>query len=236
MLRTRHTLAYVSESARWDLLPAVIEGLPAPLRDRSVEERVREVLMEERIPGIVCRPTRPIPEGGGQIGFAFPFRIGALRVRSSVAVHRSQIEAFVTPWEVMASAAALKGSGHPAVEALRRLAEETGAEIGLLGSVALQTMTGLDYIRPDSDLDIIVRADGLDRLTALGEAMAALARRTGIRIDTEVELDARLGVKLEELLSETDSVLGKTIASVELISRRDLRDLIARRRSDATCG
>ncbi|MFD2173518.1 malonate decarboxylase holo-[acyl-carrier-protein] synthase [Rhodobacter lacus] len=219
MLHNRHTLVYLNDVARTALLPAVIAALPEPMRNCQIEARVRETVLRERIPGIVCRPTGPCPDGGGQIGFSFPFRVGEARVRAAVGVARDQITATLTPWEVMVLAETLGDVLHPAIGELHRIGVATGVEIGLIGSVALRAVTGLAYTRPDSDIDLVVRAARPDQLAALAAAVHDLTLCTGTAFDIEVELAGGIGVKLSELLSGSDTVLGKTITGVELVSR-----------------
>ena len=101
MLNRRHTLAELTETAREALVPALLDGLPHTMRDESTELAVREIFLRDRIPGIVCRPTRPCGAGQGQLGFSFPLRIEEQRVRSSLIVDADQVSAFVTPYEVM---------------------------------------------------------------------------------------------------------------------------------------
>ncbi|SOC19116.1 malonate decarboxylase holo-[acyl-carrier-protein] synthase [Rhodobacter maris] len=227
MLCNRHTLIYLGDAARAALLPAVIAGLPEPMRNARIEGQVTDTLLGERIPGIACRPTGPCPQGGGQIGFSFPFRVGAARVRSAVGVSPAQITATLTPWEVMVLAETLGDTLHPAIEELRRISVATGVEIGLIGSVALQAVTGLGYTRPDSDIDLVVRATCLEHLHALAAAVHDLTLCTGTALDIEVALAGGIGAKLNELLSGSDAVLGKTIAGVELIPRARINAILA---------
>lgn len=226
MLQERHTLIYLSDAARAELMPAVIEALPEPMRNCKIEARVREVVMHERIPGIACRPTGPCPAGGGQIGFSFPFRVGEARVRAAVGVLPEQVTATLTPWEVMVLAGTLGAKIHPAMEELHRIAVATGVEIGLIGSMALRAVTGLAYTRPDSDIDLVVRAAHRDQLGALQAAMRDLTRCTGSAIDIEVALKGGVGVKLSELLSDAETVLGKTISGVELLPRARIEETL----------
>lgn len=225
MFRIRHSLAHVSPASRPGILAAVLDALPEQMRDPGTRKLVRDAMSKAHIPGIVCRPTGPCPDGGGQLGFSFPFRHGAERVRAAVPVRRGQVSAFFTPWEVMDRALILGSNLHPALPEIARAGALVGVEIGLIGSAALQTVTGLPYLRPDSDLDLVVRAESLRALEQLAAMLARLAKRRSLAIDVEIALPGGLGVKLTELLSGARTVLGKTITGVELIERPRLISL-----------
>ncbi|PTV95779.1 phosphoribosyl-dephospho-CoA transferase [Rhodobacter aestuarii] len=227
MLSTRHTLVYVDDAARKVLLPALLDSLPAPMRYPALEAQVGGIFLKDRIPGIACRPTGPVPKGGGQLGFSFPIRLEEQRVRAAVAVSVDQVTAGVTPWEVMGLAEMLGDTAHPVIPALSAICDETGCKIGLIGSLAMQVVTGLRYLRPGSDVDIVVRGKALDSLMDFHAELGALSARTGLKIDAEVELSGSIGVKLSELVSSADQVLGKTISGVELISRNRLSEIMS---------
>ncbi|PYF09144.1 phosphoribosyl-dephospho-CoA transferase [Rhodobacter viridis] len=227
MFRNRHSLAHVSPASRPGILAAVLDALPEQMRDGATRKLVRDAMSKAHIPGIVCRPTGPCPDGGGQLGFAFPFRHGAERVRAAVPVRRGQVTAFFTPYEVMERALILGASLHPALPEIARIGAVTGVEIGLIGSAALQTVTGLPYLRPGSDIDLVVRADSLPPLAAAARALERLSYRQAIAIDAEADLAGGIGVKLTELVSGAATVLGKTITGVELIERERLNTVFA---------
>ncbi|MFV0332996.1 MAG: malonate decarboxylase holo-[acyl-carrier-protein] synthase [Tropicimonas sp.] len=223
MLDTRHILAFPTEGARAELLPAILGGLPDPMRTADIRAKVHAAITRSRIPGIVCRPTQPVPKGGGQIGFSFPFRLGGQRVRSAVAVRAGQIADFVTPWQVMAQAVVTGDAAHPAIGDLDRIGARTGVEIGLIGSVAMQVATGLSYLHGGSDIDIVTRAASAEQLAALWHEIAALG---GARVDAEIALPGGLGVKLAEYMSGAGQLLAKSISDVRLIERSHLEAMV----------
>ncbi|MBB4303748.1 phosphoribosyl-dephospho-CoA transferase [Rhodobium orientis] len=224
MLNRRHVLAYPTAQARKELVPAVVAGLPEPMRGPAIAHRVRQAFLADGIPGIVCRPTQACPDNGGQIGFSFPFRIGEERVRSAVPVRADQIEHYVTPYEVMDRAGASPRVVHPVLIELRKVAAAAGVRLGLIGSAAMQVVTGLDYLRPDSDLDVLVEAGGPQQLQRFWQEACALSTRTGTAIDAEIDMQGRCGVKLSEYMSDAELLLAKTISGVELIGRNQFSD------------
>ena len=58
----------------------------------------------------------------------------------------------------------------------------------MTGSVGFTLASGFDVLRPDSDLDLLVRAPFADDADAL-LAVAALLRGSDARIDVQVDVD-----------------------------------------------
>ena len=216
MLDRRHFLAFLKPGAETELLPSVIDGLPPTMRSVDIVENVRYAILKDRIPGIVCRPTVRCAAGEGQLGFAFPFRVGEERVRAAVRVGQGQIRHFLSPWEVMERARAIDACPHPILPKIYEIARATGVRIGLIGSMALLVVTKLPYLRPGSDVDLVVEAREWRALKDLHARMRRLSERYSLKLDIEAEFDGRYGVKLEELFSSSEIVVVKTIGSVFL--------------------
>ncbi|MDJ0930800.1 phosphoribosyl-dephospho-CoA transferase MdcG domain-containing protein [Breoghania sp.] len=178
------------------LVPALLEGLPYTMHDEAIEKAVLKTFLEDRIPGIVCHPTRPCGEGQGQLGFGFPLRIGEERVRSSLIVDADQVSGFITHYEVMDRAVAVTPPSHPGLEPIAKLGESCGVRLGLIGSAALAAVTGLAYVRPESDLDILVDAEHGGDVKAFYKRVTSFSEERGISIDVEMEVENSLGVKL----------------------------------------
>ncbi len=222
MLNRRHVLAQLSSKVRETLVPALIDGLPHTMRDEATEKAVLKGFLEDRIPGIVCRPTRECGEGQGQLGFSFPFRLGEQRVRSSLIVDAGQVSAYVTPYEVMDRAMKRVPPVHPGLRNLFDCAEQHDVRLGLIGSAALAAVTGLAYVRPQSDIDVIVDTGHGGSLEAFNDAVAALSEELGITVDAELEVNASLGVKMKEYFSSTRKVLVKYIDGIDLVEKENL--------------
>ena len=222
MLNRRHYLAELEPAVREALVPSLLEGLPHTMRDGATEKAVLNGFLEDRIPGIVCRPTRPCGEGQGQLGFAFPVRIDQQRVRSSLIVDADQVSGFLSPYEVMDRAVRQSPPTHPGLVSIAGLGERFGVRLGLLGSAALAAVTGLAYVRPDSDLDILVDAGHGGDIEAFYQAVCSQSGELGLSVDAEMEINSCLGVKLKEYFSEAREILVKTIYDVSLVDREKL--------------
>ena len=219
MLNRRHFLAFLKPDVAADLLPAVLDGLPQPMRDPTTEAAVRRTILVHRIPGIVARPTAPCAEDEGQIGFAFPFRVGRQRVRSAVRIAESRIRGFVSPWEVMELALAYDAPQHPALAAIAEIAHANGVQVGLIGSLAMQAVTALPYAREDSDIDLVVDTPDISALEDFHADLRRFAERNPWKVDCEAEFDSQYGVKLDELFSTSKNIIIKTIDNVFLAER-----------------
>lgn len=218
MLHRRHFLARLQPDALADLVPRIIEALPHTMRRAEVVGLSRELLESGRIPGIVCRPTVARGTDDGQLGFALPIRIGAQRVRSAIGVRRDQIASFASPWEVMEQVAR-KSGGAGGLRMVREIGLGAGVDVGLIGSHALAAMTGLAYVRPGSDVDIVVRSNDPVALLAFHNAMRRNSGETGIVYDIEIEIQDRFGIKMNELFSPSKALVVKTIDGVSLEDR-----------------
>ncbi|MDQ0327031.1 phosphoribosyl-dephospho-CoA transferase [Rhodopseudomonas julia] len=197
------------------------------MRDSVTETAVLHGFLTDRIPGIVCRPTRRCTEGQGQLGFAFPLRVGEERVRSSVLVEPEHIASFLSPYEVMERAALRFPPPHAALRVALSLARRFDIRLGLIGSAALAAMTGLPYVRPQSDLDLLIDADQGGDFQAFHASLATISREIGVKADVELEFNCSVGVKLSEYISGREVLLAKTINDVELIDRIELQSCLA---------
>ncbi|ABC22128.1 hypothetical protein F11_06865 [Rhodospirillum rubrum F11] len=227
MLHRRHTLAHIDPIARARLLPALIEALPAAMRGPDIEARIEHVLISRGIPGIVCRPTAPCGEGEGQVGFAFPFRVGAQRVRAAVPVARSQITRFTSPWAVMDRAVGLERVPHRALTAIHAMGRVLDVPVGLIGSAALEAMSGLPYVEAASDLDLVVEGTDAKALASFWQEIQIISTWHKVKVDVEIDFGHKYGVKMAEYFSDSASVLAKTIHGVEVMNKELLTTNIA---------
>ena len=106
------------------------------------------------------------------------------------------------------------------VRQLYELAYVFDLQIGVLGSAALELITGLPYTDENSDIDLIVKPAGYNRLLQFYRAAQACCNE--IKMDFELDLPNGYGVKLAEIFMETQTVLGKSLEDVSLLNRKDV--------------
>ena len=226
MLNQRHYLAHFDEAEFEMLKPEILSSVLLSEVSYDVRAAMEVILSAGPLPGIVCRPSASVAQGQGQVGFSFPLKVGAQRVRSVATIHESQVSHFSSPWDVTKYALA---SGmveeNPALEALVNSGQELGIPIGLIGSWAMQAMTGLSYTHANSDLDIVILEQSLRKVERLECINSDISSQFHVKIDCEVVLLGKYGVKLQEYTSGSKSLLCKTISGVDLISRSAIASL-----------
>jgi len=183
-------------------------------------------LLWVRAPRAVIGPT-PLPvwvdagwplvvrraEGQGAglvpVGLRGPLR----HQRHAAWVDQGQVRRVLTP-EGLARAAAWKRiprGGFAAFDAVRVLApclDDVGLPWGPSGSAGFALATGLAVLRPDSDLDLLVRADAAPAARQV-EQLKALQGRTPCRLDIQIDT-GHGGFALAEWLAGRRQVLLKT--------------------------
>jgi phosphoribosyl-dephospho-CoA transferase len=105
----------------------------------------------------------------------------------------------------------------PATTALLRLAAAVGIEPLVFGSLAWSALTGLDYLGPASDLDLLWPIDWAQGVSGLLDGLRSIAPSAPMRLDGEILDPEGRGVDWRELASGAPEVQGKTLAGVELI-------------------
>lgn len=218
----RHLLANLTLLDRDDLAARAIAGLLPPFRNQGVADRVAACFAEAALPGIVCRPTTALEPGQIQLGIAFPFRHGGTRVRSAIVVGSRSVARFTDPFAVVLGADALGAPLGPCLRALAAEADARGVRLGVIGSAALEIVTGLPYTGTESDLDLVLGAAPCARLHQFAVGAAEIGAAHGVRIDAEVDLGADGGVKLVEVLSSSRTLLAKTLADVRMVAREEV--------------
>lgn len=220
MTLARHLLADLSRLDRAALADRAVAGLLPPYAGCAA--RVRACLAASPLPGIVARPTLPLAPGEVQLGLAFPFREGETRVKSAIAVAESEIAGFTDPFEVARRADALAGPLGDLLRGLAACAAARGLRFGVIGSAALEIVTGLPYTSARSDLDVIVAGGDAEAFAAFAADAEARARAAGVRVDAEVTLADGGGVKLAELVSPSSSLVVKHVSDVRLAARAEV--------------
>jgi len=222
MRLVRHLLADFTPSARARLPERAVAGLLPPFRAPELEDRVVEVLRRCDLPGIVCRPTLSLAPTQVQLGISFPFREDGVRVRAAIAAEADDIAAFTDPYQVAARAGGLGGAIGDAERALIARGAACGIAVGLIGSAALEAVTGLPYACAVSDIDLLVKGGDVARYGRFAADATEIGRAFGFAVDTEVELADGSGIKLMELLSASRSLLAKDLAEVRMVGRDEV--------------
>jgi phosphoribosyl-dephospho-CoA transferase len=175
-----------------------------------------------KAPGIVRREEGEGLPGAIPVGFSSPFRIDGRRFRLPAFVKADEILKITTPYQVLESDIPDRIECLKALREIKNEALKADVSLGVYGSAALEIYTGLPYTHDDSDLDLVIKAVDQQRLTAFTERAQAIGRRFNCRLDIELDLPSGHGVKMAEVLSGSDLVLGKSVGGVDLLQRSDV--------------
>jgi phosphoribosyl-dephospho-CoA transferase len=167
---------------------------------------------------MVVRRAAPAAAGVVRVGL----RGAARSERCAGHLRIDQVGHVLTPEAIArraASSAAPDASALPCLQALARLAGVLDASPlawGVTGGVGFMLASGLDVLRPDSDLDLLVRAPRATDADAL-RAIARLLKDRAARVDVQVETP--LGAfALAEWSRTGGAVLLKTAAGPCLVA------------------
>lgn len=210
----RHDLVWISGAGREYVLAHRRRCVP-PVSDGDL----RELLCSSPpIPAIVSR-QEPAAAGLLCVGFSFPRVIDGLRLRLASAVPLDCVLKRETPFDLAAGDKTRLPRGAP-LEALMEAGGRYHTRIGCFGSAALQLATGLPYLNHNSDLDVYLRHEGTwEELELFFQSLLAIEKRSGVKIDAEIEYLGQYGVKLRELFGTGTTVMGKGLREVVLLRK-----------------
>jgi phosphoribosyl-dephospho-CoA transferase len=219
----RHTLVDVSDAGR----EYILAELAGNGTDSSIlREKFGSILLPQwagvRIPGIVRREEVSLRSGFVPVGFCEPISSGEGRLRIAAFARMEDVIRVISPYALVSMPIPLRTASTAALAASRPHAKALGLVLGVWGSAALEIYTGLPCTHEGSDLDLLVRAASLKRLSSFLDEITLVEQRFALRIDVEVELSNGYGVQLKELIGQGHTVLGKSINGVELLSREQI--------------
>ncbi len=177
------------------------------------------------IPGIIRR-SAPCDRSGIGIGISFPLFDEGSRLRFDTSVAAEDIRAVQTPCDIINLPFDTSVEPFRALAEIRQALPEWQGRVGVFGASALQIVTQLPYLHDGSDIDLVFDGGSPDTLLKAYHSLREYESSFGIRIDAEVIVARRLGIKLGELFSNQKTVLAKTINSVEILDRSEVMSLL----------
>ena len=102
------------------------------------------------------------------------------------------------------------------VEALLCLADQSGVEPRVFGSLLWQRLTGLPYLSASSDLDLLWPVTDANTATHLAGCLATVEQDSPVRCDGEFPLPDGGGVQWREWKDSPHEVLVKDLTGVRL--------------------
>ena len=147
------------------------------------------------------------------------------KTRLAFHVSGTGVVRFAPPLALAVVARAMPHAWQPPLAALDDATRKMGVCLSVFGSAAWRAITGLDYLRDDSDIDVLFRptnADEIDAVAALFERWEHSAHR---RIDGEILFPGDAAVAWREwaYAERGARVLAKSADRVALIERSALQ-------------
>ncbi len=163
------------------------------------------------------------------VGLALPPAHGKRRIALCVAAH--DIVRRTSPLLLADALAHAPAQWRPALAQLDAAAKDIDIELRVFGSLAWQALSGLTYLTPQSDIDLLWHPQSHMQLQQGIALLESWERDHGLRADGEVLFGAGSAVSWREwatLKSGDDKrVLVKRISSAELVDARKLLEMLA---------
>jgi phosphoribosyl-dephospho-CoA transferase len=163
------------------------------------------------------------------VGLALPPAQGKHRIALVVAAN--DIVRYTPPLRLADAIAHAPAAWQPALAELDAAAIHIDLELRVFGSLAWQALSGLQYLTPQSDIDLLWHPLSNTQLQQGIELLARWEQDRGLRADGEVLFGGSSAVSWREwstLKSSDDQrVLVKRESSAELVDARELLELLA---------
>jgi phosphoribosyl-dephospho-CoA transferase len=201
----RHDLVFMSPVAWRTLLQT---------RDDLAEEPLVAGWVDRCWPLVARRPM-PGEKLGVALGLPLPPFAGKRRL--SVLIQPDDIVSTAPPPPLNAAIGAAPACWRPALDELASLAFRHGIEARVFGSLAWQSLTGLQYLTDSSDLDVLLPLPRDNDPIELTAGLAAIEATAPMRLDGELVRDDGAGVNWRELHDGAREILIKTASGVALL-------------------
>ena len=186
------------------------------------EKQTAEIFAENSsIPGIVRRNET----GNDEVlplGFGHNELFDEMRIRFSTEISWREAQVIIRPYEITSIDFKARNKSLKLARTVLALAKAQQISIGLVGSVALEIVTGLPYTNDDSDLDLLVKGLSITKIELLYNSLKELSGTYHVDLDLEVELKSGYGVKAAELFQNTGTLLGKSLKDVQILNKKEV--------------
>lgn len=198
----------------------------------SVENPGTRTLAEEWLraghPAIVRRAEIAWTSGIA-LGIPLPLQLG--RKRIALFAPEQAIARISRPPLLSDAIGSAPGRWQHALRAAERELAACGAGVRVYGSLAWQHVTGRIYLRPQSDVDLLIEAGPDFDLPCALRSFRQAAVCTTPRLDGELSIEHDRAVAWRELLTGTPDVMTRSLHGVALESRAAIHSLLSRRRA-----
>jgi phosphoribosyl-dephospho-CoA transferase len=164
---------------------------------------------------LVARRATPYEKPGIALGLPLP-PFGGKR-RLPILVQPDDIVSTAPPPPLSEAIESAPPHWRHALEAVANLASRHGVEARIFGSLAWQSLTGLQYLTDSSDLDVLLPMPRDGDPVALTASLAAIEANAPMRLDGELVRADGAAVNWRELHAGARDILVKTTDGVTLI-------------------
>jgi phosphoribosyl-dephospho-CoA transferase len=170
---------------------------------------------------LVARRRGACEAAGSGIAAGLPLPPSAGKRRLAVLLPEDAVTEIRLPLPLSEAMPAAPPGWRPVLEALLTLGAEHRVTPRVFGSLAWAALTGLDYLGPASDLDLLWPVLPPPRMAALLAALARIEAAAPMRLDGEVLRPDGSGANWRELRAGGAEVLVKGAEGVALHPRAD---------------
>lgn len=210
---------------RHDLLHVVPRAWMAALAAHSLSEVPLLAQWADRGWPVIVR-RRLTSEGPDVVPIGVPLPPAAGKARVGLNIPQAAVMARAAPTSLRTVAHRAEPAWRPAIAALIALGERHGIEPAAFGSLLWEHHTGLTYLSPTSDLDVIWLTDESCDIPRLLRGIAEIEPTAPMRIDGEIVFPegAANWRELHTALGEDGpaEILIKTMDGVRVVNARSL--------------
>jgi phosphoribosyl-dephospho-CoA transferase len=201
----RHQLVCLFPAA-WDRLLTSHRGLAEPwLKEWA----------DHHWPLIV---RRLLPGDTGEVPVGLPLPPSAGKQRIALQVYCADIASLAPLPSLSDVIGAAPRNWSASLRRLIQLAQQYHVRCGVFGSLAWQRLTGLGYLGPDSDLDLVWSLPHRTQITEFLTRVAEIESNAPMRIDGELTREDGAGVNWRELHAGASELALKSGTGVRLCS------------------
>jgi phosphoribosyl-dephospho-CoA transferase len=194
----------------------------SPVAWRALLETRNDLAAEPLVAGwidrgwpLVARRATPCERSGIALGLPLPPFAGKRRL--PILVRPDDVVSTAPPPPLSVAIGSAPPRWRHALEAVASLASRHGVEARIFGSLAWQSLTGLQYLTDSSDLDLLLPLPRHGDPIVLTAGLAAIEATAPMRLDGELVRDDGAGVNWRELHDGAREILVKTTDGVALL-------------------
>jgi phosphoribosyl-dephospho-CoA transferase len=162
---------------------------------------------------------RALPSEATGLALGLPLPPSAGKKRVSLLVDIGHVASVARPPSLQQARAYAPRNWWPTLDRLDRLALRHSVDVRVFGSLAWQSLTGLDYVTDRSDLDVLFELRGETDIDRFVADIAAIEADAPIRLDGELMGADGAAVNWREFHSGASELLVKSLEHVVLLSR-----------------